>query len=310
MSADIATTRKFISRILDAEELLVKSDLTRLSSLNKEEIEYLEKKWQKADLKRRRQIISHLVELTLKHFSLDFTEIYRFCLREKDAKIRAESITALADEENPLLINNFVSILKEDSSKEVRIASATALGKLSLLGELGNISEKNTDTVYNALLDVLDEKKENASIRASALEAIAPLNKPRVKGLIEEAYHSKEEVMKISAIRAMGLNCNRMWLTALIDELQNDDDKLRYEAAKACGELGEEDGALYLIDLIEDENPRIIEASIRAIGEIGGKEAKEILTRLTGNPKPRIRHAAEKALQELEFCEDPLSTNF
>jgi HEAT repeat protein len=310
MSADTATTKKFISRILNSEESLIKSDLTRLSSLPSNEIDYLEKKWQKADLQRRRQIISYLVELTLKHFTLDFTDIYFFCLREKDVKIRAESIIALAEEENPLFINNFINVLKEDSSKEVRIASTTALGKLSMQGELGKISEKNTDTVYNALLDILDSKQENSSIRAAALEAIAPLSKPRVKGLIEEAYHSKEEVLKISAIRAMGINCNRMWLTALIDELQNDDDKLRYEAAKACGELSEEDAVLYLIDLVEDDNPRIIEAAIMSIGEIGGEEAKEILNRLTDNPKPKIRHAAKKALQELEFCEDPLSMNF
>ena len=310
MSADIATTRKFISRILNSEESLAKSDLTRLSSLNTDEIKYLEKKWQEADLTRRRQIISYLVELTLKHFTLDFTEIYQFCLREKDAKIRAESIIALAEEENPLFINKFVSILKKDSSKEVRLASTAALGKLSMQGELGNISEKKTDIVYNALLDVLDEKQENSSVRASALEAIAPLSKPRVKGLIEEAYHSEEEVLKISAIRAMGINCNRMWLTALIEELQSEDDKLRYEAAKACGELGEEDAVLYLIDLIEDENPRIMEAAIMSMGEIGGEEAKEILNRLLNNPKSKIRLAAEKALQELEFCEDPLSMNF
>jgi HEAT repeat protein len=310
MSADTATTKKFISRILNSEESVTKSDLTRLSALPSTEIDYLEKKWQKADLQRRRQIISYLVELTLKHFTLDFTEIYRFCLREKDAKIRAESIIALAEEENPLFIDNFINVLKEDSSREVRLASTAALGKLSMQGELGKISKKNTDIVYNALLDILDEKQENSSVRASALEAIAPLSKPRVKGLIEEAYHSEEKVLKISAIRAMGLNCNRMWLTALIDELQNNDDKLRYEAAKACGELGEEDAVLYLIDLVEDENPRIVEAAIMSIGEIGGEEAREILNRLTDNPKPKIRHVAKQALQELEFCEDPLSTNF
>jgi HEAT repeat protein len=310
MSPDIATNKKFISRILNSEELLVKAELTCLSSLNNDEMEYLEKKWQKADLKRRRKIISYLAELTRQHYSLDFSEIYRFCLKENDAKIRAESIDALAYEENPLLINNFICLLKDDASAEVRTASAAALGKLSIQGELGNISSQNTTVIYNALLDVLDEKTEKSNIKASALEAIAPLNKPRVKGLIEEAYHSEEEVLKISAIRAMGLNCNRMWLTALIEELQNDEELLRYEAVKACGELGEEDAILYLIELVEDESHRIGEAAIKAMGEIGGEEVKEVLIRLTSDPKPKIRRAAVQALQELEFCENPLSTNF
>jgi HEAT repeat protein len=310
MSADTGTSKKFISRVLNSDELLVKSELTRLSSLTNEEIEYLENKWPKADIKRRRKIISQLAELTRQHYSLDFTDIYRFCLKEKDAKIRIDSINALAEEEDPLLINDFINILKNDTSREVRIASAAALGKLSLQGELGNISDKRTNDIYNALIEVLDDKEENPIIRSSALEAIAPLNKPRVKGLIEEAYHSPLEAIKVSAIRAMGLNCNRMWLTALIDELQSDDEIMRYEAVKASGELAEEDAILYLIELVEDEVPRISEAAIKAIGEIGGEEAREILIRLISDPKPKIRRIAAQALQELELCENPLSMNF
>jgi HEAT repeat protein len=302
--------KRFISRILNSKELLVKSELTRLASLSDDEIEYMESKWAKADLKRRRKIISHLVDLSQQHYALDFSKIYQFCLKEKDAKIRADSIIALAEEEDPFLIDSFVSLLQKDNSVEVQSASATALGKLSMQGELGKISEKNTDTIYNALLDVLDDKTESTAVRASALEAIAPLNKPRVKGLIEEAYHSKEEAIKISAIRAMGLNCNRMWLTALVEELQSDNEVERYEAVKACGELAEEDTVLYLIELVEDESPRVSEAAIKAIGEIGGEEAKELLLTLTSNQDDRIRNAAKLALQELELCEDPLSTNF
>jgi HEAT repeat protein len=310
MAADISNNRQFIHRILDPEELLVKSELSRLSSLNDEETAYLEKNWVKADLKRRRQIISHLAALSREHYSLDFTKIYRFGLKEIDAKIRTDSITALADEEDPSLIDIFINLLKKDTAVEVRSASAAALGKLSLQGELGKISQKNTTLIYDALLDVLDSKNESTAVSASALEAIAPLNKPRVKGLIEQAYHSKAAAIKTSAIRAMGLNCNRLWLTALVEELQSDNEIYRFEAAKACGEIGEEDAVLYLIELVEDESPRVSQAAIRSIGAIGGDESREILLTLTNHQKPKIKHAAKQALQELEFCENPLSMNF
>lgn len=310
MTAESISIKKYISRILDATTPLVKSDLEQLTSLGKDELKYLDEHWNKGDIKRRRQIMSNLFDLSQKHLALDFRPIFVFGLDDPDAKIRERSVAGLADEEDASLIGVLTRMLHKDSSADVRTASAAALGKLALQGELGKIPAAKTDAVYNALLETLDSKSEKTAVKTSALEAIATLNMPRVKGLIERAYHSTELEYKISAIKAMGLNCNRMWLTALLEEIKNSNDAIRYAAVKALGELGEEDAVLYLMELVEDPNPKIQEAAIESLGEIGGDEAKQLLTMLTSNSQQRIRHAAKLALQELEFCEDPLSTNF
>jgi HEAT repeat protein len=301
--------RKYISEILDENKLLVKSDLSRLTGLRNEDLKFMEQGWKDAEVKRRRKILSDLRELTNKNLSLDFSRIFFFCMYDPDAKVRADAVLGVGEEEDENLVPALARVINDDSSAEVRAAAATALGKLAMQGELGKISDQKTEIVYTALLGALDKTSESFKVKNAALESIAPLSKPRVRGLIEQAYHSESSDTRVSAITAMGLNCNRMWLPALTEELHSDNDSYRLAAVRALGELAEEDGVLFLVDTIQDENPKIQEEAIRSIGEIGGDEAKNILNALLQDPEQRIRRAAKTALKALEFCEDPLSLN-
>jgi HEAT repeat protein len=153
----------------------------------------------------------------------------------------------------------------------------------------------------------MDNKAETAEVKRRALEAISPFNLPRVKELIEQAYHTDDVKLKSSAIYAMGRNCDSAWLTILMTELNNNEAEIRYEAANACGELGAEEAVPRLLKLIEDEeDDQVQEAAIKALGQIGGEHAKQTLNKLAKNPQPRIREAAKSALEEIQFCEDPL----
>jgi len=194
----------------------------------------------------------------------------------------------------------------EDTSAKVRTAATTALGAFALQGELGELPPQYTDRVYTALLKVIDNKNEAAEVKRRALEAIAPLSLPRVKEIIEKAYHSNDVKLKASAIYAMGRNCDPVWLTNLISELNSEQAKIRYEAANACGELAAEEAVPHLIDLTRDSDAKVQEAAMRALGEIGGEEAKQTLDKLARSPQPRIRKTAKSALKELQFCQDHL----
>jgi HEAT repeat protein len=92
-----------------------------------------------------------------------------------------------------------------------------------------------------------------------------------------------------------------------VRELTSDDPELRYEAALACGAIGDRQAVPHLAPLLEDQDQEVREAAIAALGEIGGEEARELLTPLLDDPSPAIRAAAEEALVELEFAADPLS---
>jgi HEAT repeat protein len=309
MPADNSNTQ-YIEQILDPDELLIKSDLIRLSSFNESELHFLDSSWNNSDVKRRRRIASDLLGISMEHQSLDFSRIFTILLSDSDSAVRVKAIKGLAEEEDQYLIPRFVQLLHQDSAAEVRSAAAEALGKLAMLGELEKLTKERTEQVYRGLLETLDKKGEPINVKNAALMAIAPLEMPRVKGLIEEFYHGENPEQKIAAIYAMGLNCNRTWLTALTGELHNEDPEVRFAASRALGELAEEDSVLYLSEMVDDEDPRVQEAAIQSIGEIGGEEASEFLNMLLHDPRQKIRRAAKSALQETEFCENPLSTNF
>ncbi len=304
MVAESASYKQPIAEILDSSKPLTSSTLAYLSDLSGEELEFLKQVWAKADANRRQQVISHLIHLSEADLKLDFSSTFVFCLRDPDETVRTQAIVGLESEENHIFVGPLVQALKQDSSARVRAAAATALGRFALLGELDKLSTDFTDKVRKALLEIWDNKTEPVEVKRRALEAIAPLSLPRVKELIEEAYHSNDVKLKGSAIYAMGRNCDSAWLTTLLTELSSNQPELRYEAANACGELGAKEAVPHLTGLIEDEDVQVQEAAIKALGEIGSEEAKQTLNKLARNPQPRIRQAAKSALKELLFCED------
>jgi HEAT repeat protein len=103
----------------------------------------------------------------------------------------------------------------------------------------------------------------------------------------------------------MGRNCDPNWLEILNNELSSTDPELRYEAAVACGELGEEEAVPHLVELTEDEDTEVRLAAVQALGKIGGSEAKECLESCLSHPSEAVRQVAEQALYELETMSEP-----
>ncbi len=127
------------------------------------------------------------------------------------------------------------------------------------------------------MLEVLDNKTELTEVKRRALEAISPFSLPRVKELIETAYHTDDIKLRASAICAMGRNCDLAWLPTLLVELNSDEAEIRYEAAVACGELGAEEAVPHLVEMTKNEDQQVQEAAIKALGEIGSEQAKQAL---------------------------------
>ena len=123
-----------------------------------------------------------------------------------------------------------------------------------------------------------------------------------------EAYRSGSPKLKIGAVYAMGKNCDLAWLQILLPELNSDTAELRYEAAVACGELGEEDAVPRLVELTEDADADVQLVAVQALGRIGGSEAKECLELCLSYRSEAVRQVAEQALYELEIMAEPSST--
>ena len=306
MAKEPSPQKQEIFDIFDASQALTNSRLINLSNLNDEGLGFLKQAWAKADTERRRKVIAGLVHLSETDLMLDFSRTFIFCLADSDEAIRAQAIVGLEAEENPMFIAPLLRALK-DISVKVRAAAAMALGTFALQGALGELSSPYVDKIYTALLEVLDNKEEPVEVQRRALEAISPLSLPRVKKLIEKAYHSGNMKLKSSAIYAMGRNCDPAWLTPLIAELSSTETEMHYEAASACGELGAEEAVPHLVKLTRDSDIQVREAAMKALGEIGGEEAKQALKKLSKSTNTQTSEPAKVALKELLFCEDSLS---
>ena len=90
----------------------------------------------------------------------------------------------------------------------------------------------------------------------------------------------------------------------MLAELKNSDEAIRYEAAKACGELEDDRSVPHLSNLLDDEDPQVKQAAIHALGRIGGREAKNILRRCLSSTDPGVKEAAEAALDHMNITGD------
>ena len=298
---------KTIADLANHDKPLRNSKLVKLSALSPEELKSFEQLWSAIEAKRRQQMISRLVQLAEDNFDLNFDNIFRYCLKDKDAEVRSKAIQGLWESEDVSLINPLINLLGKDTSEKVQSTAATALGKFAMLAELGKLRSCHATKVSQVLLSTIADKSKPTEVKRRAMEAAAPLSLPQANKAIMETYQSNDPKLKASAIYAMGKNCDCRWLPILLKELNSASAEMRYEAAGACGELGEEKAVLHLLKLINDPDVEVQLAAIQALGKIGGSEAKEYLEQYQNNPDEVDSAAAKQALTELESEEDLLS---
>jgi HEAT repeat protein len=245
-----------------------------------------------------------LSELITDSIELNFDSIFKTCLTDLDDDVRSEAINGLWENENPALISNYIDLLTTDPSEKVQAAAALALGRFALMAELGSISPKYGNVVGHVLLSVTGDKSKPIEVRRRALEAVAPLSTELVRTAIKTAYESNDDRLMISAIYAMGRNCESKWLPFLLKELKSNDAEMRFEAVGALGEIGNEDIVQYLMPVANDTDIDVRMAVMQALGKIGGNESKQFLLKNAGDPNEAVRDAIEQALNEISIQDD------
>lgn len=282
--------------------------LAALSDLAAQDLARLQELWQGIPVGRRRKVLARLTELAEDNLELNFDAIFRHSLDDPDAEVRVLAIEGLAESEEPSLVDALLWRLQNDDAVKVRAAAAQALGRFALLAELNKLRPHYARRIEKGLLDILSDSGQPLEVRRRGLEAIAPFNQPGVTQLIHDAYHSQESGIRVSALYAMGRNCDPRWLPILIRELSSPDPEMRYEATIACGEMGEAEAVPHLAGVLRDDDAQVQEAAIQSLGKIGGNEARRLLHRLLASDELRLAAAAREALEEAEVAEDPFSS--
>ncbi len=281
------------------------SELAGLSDLTRRDATILADVWPAFPEERRVAVLRQLDELAESNVTLLFGRVYRIALADESAVVRQLAIAGLWEDTGSDLIETFLTLLQHDPSTDVRAEAATALGRFAELAALGELGESSARRIESALFEAARSDEQPELVKRKSLEHATVFGrKDEAEALILEAYDSDDSAVRASAVYAMGRSLDRRWLRTVIAELESDDAELRYEAARASGELGHADAIPGLSELVLDTDVEVRTAATIALGKIGGPGAIRVLRALLQSEEPADREAIEDAIAEAELMSD------
>ncbi len=296
-----ADFKSALNYLTSNEVSLSPSLLFAFSDVTRPELQQFAQVWLTLPAERRRRMTQAMTELAEERIEADYSRIFRYLLDDEDALVRGQAINGLWEDEDPALIRPLIGALRSDPDARVRAAAAEGLGRFLLLAETKRIPAVDGDEIQTALLASIRNLGEDQLVHRRAIEAIAYLGDETVRNLILVAYADDDAKMRATALFAMGRSADPYWKRTVAQELFSPDPQLRFEAARAIGELEFKAAVPRLIDLLQDDDREVQSAAITSLGQIGGKDARLALIAVIEGEDDVARALAQDALDELEF---------
>ncbi len=274
-------------------------DLFPLSDIDRDRLPRFAGAWSVLAPGRRRELVTALVEQAEANIHLNFHAILRSLLADPDEAVRKLAVEGLWEDERPGLVPALIALLREDGSADVRAVAATSLGRFVWLGILEEIGPAPASAAESALHEAWFREGEVTAVRRRALESLAYGTLPDLNELILNAYYDDDELMRQSAVFAMGRTADSRWAKLVLAELESYEAPMRFEAAQAAGEMGLRVAIPSLIRHLEDPDQSVREAAVAALGKIGGPVAKRTLEMVLKADDESLAQAADDALAEL-----------
>jgi HEAT repeat protein len=303
----MATFKEKLEQISEGKTPTNKS-LTFLSDLSLEDRTTFREAWPKIAVARRRHIIETLVILAEDNIEYYFRPVFLAALEDPDATVRLASIEGLFEDESAMLLDRLLHIVRKDPLEDVREAAAKALGRFTYLSQCGKLGPGcNAAALRDTLVASATDSREDKDVRRRAVEALGYLNgDSQVQDLIADAYKKGGREAE-SALFAMGRNIDSRWESTVLRELESEKPAMRFEAARAAGEMALEDALSLLVRMVDDQDTEVRLAAVWALGQIGGKPAAEALAHALKSKDPALQEAAREALEEISFSANPLN---
>jgi HEAT repeat protein len=304
--ADITTV---VAQLGNHQNQLSYRDLRQLSDLGRDAQPAFLSAWEQIDGERRRQIAQALVDVAEDNVELDFRDAFVAMLNDPNSEVRRIAATGLWEDERLSTLRTLLPMLTDDPEPDVRAAVALTLARFAHRCGLEEVPARDAAALRAALLGTATNFDLPADVRRRALEGAAYFEGEDVLTAIAQAYATGQRLLKESALVAMGHSLDPRWLPILEAELRSSEGALRYEAARASGELGEQAASLLpeLFPLTESDDPEVAQAAIWALGQIGGEAARRTLRRLARSKDTATQEAAQEALAELDLDSGPMT---
>jgi HEAT repeat protein len=301
------TLEQTLRNLANLDEPISVAALYALSELDKTQLEQVKVAWNTLPAERRAAAMQHLVDLGDDSFEVDYNAMFRVGLHDPDPAVRAEAINGLWEDVDPALIAPLLRLLQTDDSEAVRAAAAGALGHFVYEGELEELDQAKVKPIIMALKAAYRDLSQPIEVRRRALESLGFLSDDDTSELITQAYHHATDRLKLSAVFAMGRSLDaERWGSIVAEELAAPNPAMRYEAARAAGELEYAPAVRQLGELLDDVDEEVQLVAVWSLGQIGGQKARQLLLAVLDSDAEHLHEGAEDALAELEFKADNL----
>ncbi|HEX9117872.1 MAG TPA: HEAT repeat domain-containing protein [Anaerolineae bacterium] len=298
MSEDLISV---LDRLADDSEPVRQIDLAGLSDIPRGQVATFHAAWNGLSPERRLEVAQALVEGAEANIHLNFYLVLRELLADGDAQVRKLAIEGLWEDNRTNLVAPLANLVAGDPSVDVRAAAAISLGRFVMLGSLGEINEAAAEQAEAALRSAWNRRSEVTEVRRRALEGLAYSEGADVRQMIQVAYYDEDDLLRQSAVYAMGRSADRRWAKNVLAELDSSEVAMRFEATVAAGELGLASAVDPLIRRLDDPDGSVRSAAATALGEIGGPAARRALRAAARTDDEGLAEAAQAALDELNF---------
>ncbi len=301
--------KEYMVELRDPGHEMTSAGLGQLSGLTDEDERAFKAGWEAIPVNRRLELINRLVEIADDNAELDYHAVFCYALGDDEPSVREHATLGLWETEDRRTIPLLIERLEHDSADEVRGAAAQALGHFAVLADSGKLVPRDTTRIWEALKASVDDEDEPIMVRRRSLESIAAFRSPEVRSWIQWGFDHSESMLRQSALFAMGRSGDTAWLEIVVGEMESDDPAMRYEAANAAREYGEEETLPALTELIHDIDVQVSLAALHAIAGIGGAKARGLLRSYANSgDDPVVQEAAAEALEILEADAADFST--
>ncbi len=251
-----------------------------LSGLTRDEVARLRAPWDAVETPIRRAILRYLVEASEMMFQLDYRMLAITFLQDADPRVRQSAIDLLWEDQSLEVMNLLINRALKDDNRDVRATATIGLGRYILAGELSELPEGDTQKAYDTAMKIWQNAEEDVTVKRRALESFANTTTPFLVEAIRTGYESPYPEMRASAVFAMGRSCDQRWRDVVMQEFTSDDPAMRYEAARAAGELELEEAVPRLAEFAIEPDRDIAVVAVWSLGEIGGRNAIRVLEML------------------------------
>ncbi|PKN93035.1 MAG: hypothetical protein CVU44_11425 [Chloroflexi bacterium HGW-Chloroflexi-6] len=279
--------------------------LPLFSDLAPVDVSALISQWPGVTKKRKRTLLTKLVELYPSDTLLSFESLAAALLADPDEQIRVNALRLLTETQDTHLLPQLITLAENDPSEDVKVEAARVLGRFVELGELEEISAQALHKVEETLLRVVRSETEKADIQRAALESISFSSRPEVDTLIQNAFTKHDPKWLASALCAMGRSASAHWEEDILSMLDDPNDEVRCAAVRAAGELRLDSARQFLLDMLEEEeDDETFLAGIWALSQIGGEEVRITLQNMLDQTEDEdIIEFLEDAIDNLDLTD-------